>query len=247
MADHQIIPDKVTKPIQLLAAWLVGLIVVNGTFLLAAQQITRPEWASGLLVICAVLNVPVFIFALFLLQTKFRPQMQEDSYYSQYLERENYNKSTSVRENSAQVVEKEIVEATEKIVSSLGQAGLGKEKPIEQILREAQFEVLLAKVGKSRALAELYKSPELWESFVQKYGKLNQFRRDIDLLVSEGVVREHGKGHTIKLTELGKKVALAAEKNGTLLPVRSEEFWARTRRTLQNLKSDEENDEENLI
>jgi hypothetical protein len=29
-------------------------------------------------------NVPVFIGALFLLQTKFRAQIQEDSYYAQY-------------------------------------------------------------------------------------------------------------------------------------------------------------------
>ena len=75
MIDQQFKPDKVTKPIQLLAAWLIGLIVVNGLFLLGAQQISQPTWAPALLVIAAVVNVPVFIVALFLLQTKFRPQM----------------------------------------------------------------------------------------------------------------------------------------------------------------------------
>ncbi|QRF61712.1 hypothetical protein [Variovorax paradoxus] len=87
MAEHQISPEKVTKPIQLLAAWLVGLILVNASFLFSAQKITNPSWAGAVLVIAAVTNVPVFIAALFLLQTKFRPQMQEDSYYSQYLKK----------------------------------------------------------------------------------------------------------------------------------------------------------------
>lgn len=32
METHKINPDKITKPIQLLAAWLVGLILVNCSF-----------------------------------------------------------------------------------------------------------------------------------------------------------------------------------------------------------------------
>ena len=87
MSEQKIEPSKVTKPIQLLAAWLVGLIIINGSFLTAASQIHDPSWASGLLVIATVINVPLFIVSLFLLQTKFRPEMQEDEYYSQYLER----------------------------------------------------------------------------------------------------------------------------------------------------------------
>jgi hypothetical protein len=57
MAKRAINPGKVTKPIQLLAAWLAGLIVVNGSFLGAATQLSKPEWASGLLVVASVLNV----------------------------------------------------------------------------------------------------------------------------------------------------------------------------------------------
>src|SRR5690606_2377188 len=33
----------------------------------------------------AIVNVPLFLIALFVLQTKFRPELQEDSYYSTYL------------------------------------------------------------------------------------------------------------------------------------------------------------------
>ena len=81
----EIKPHKVTKPIQLLAAWLVGLGVIDGSFLLAAAQVTSPSWAPGALVIAAIVNVPLFLFCIFLLQTRFRPEMQEDSYYSDYL------------------------------------------------------------------------------------------------------------------------------------------------------------------
>ena len=87
MAAEQIQPEKVTKPIQLLAAWLAGLIIVNGAFLTGAANIQRPEWAAGALVIAAMANVPLFLAALFLLQTKFRPEMQEDVYYARHLER----------------------------------------------------------------------------------------------------------------------------------------------------------------
>ncbi|WP_416268407.1 hypothetical protein SD235_13600 [Burkholderia cepacia] len=87
MSDQKNIdPPKITKPIQLLAAWLAGLIVINGSFLGAAAALKSPEWASAALVVASIVNVPVFLACLFLLQTKFRPEMQEDVYYSKYLE-----------------------------------------------------------------------------------------------------------------------------------------------------------------
>jgi hypothetical protein len=89
MTEKPFEPSTVTKPIQLLAAWLIGLILINGSFLGAAAGISHPTWAAGFLVICAAANVPLFLVALFLLQTKFRPEMQEDTYYARYLERKS--------------------------------------------------------------------------------------------------------------------------------------------------------------
>ncbi len=83
---ERIEPHKVTKPIQLLAAWLLGLILIDGSFLSAAGFLKQPPWVPIVLVIAAVCNVPLFLASLFLLQTKFRPEMQEDSFYSKYLE-----------------------------------------------------------------------------------------------------------------------------------------------------------------
>lgn len=85
MTEQHIQPHKVTKPMQLLAAWLVGLIVTNTIFLTSAINFDKDSWERGALVISAIVNVPVFILALFILQTRFRAELQEDTYYSEYL------------------------------------------------------------------------------------------------------------------------------------------------------------------
>ena len=53
---------------------------------MTATSIESPEWVRATLVTASLINVPLFLLALFLLQTKFRPEMQEDSYYAMYLE-----------------------------------------------------------------------------------------------------------------------------------------------------------------
>ncbi len=85
MSEPTIHPHKVTKPIQLVAAWLAGLVLVDAMFLAAATAISLENWTHQVLVIAAVLNVPLFLGAIFLLQTKFRAELQEDSFYSDYL------------------------------------------------------------------------------------------------------------------------------------------------------------------
>ena len=86
MPGKKIDAHKVTKPIQLLAAWLVGLIAIDGSFLTAAGIISSPAWIPAALTLAAIINVPVFLVCIFLLQTKFRPEMQEDTYYAKFLE-----------------------------------------------------------------------------------------------------------------------------------------------------------------
>ena len=93
--DQKIVPEKVTKPIQLLAAWLIGLIVVDGIFLTAASLMEANSWERAALVIASIVNVPLFLASMFLLQTKFRPELQEDLFYSQYLDKKT-NKIVTV-------------------------------------------------------------------------------------------------------------------------------------------------------
>src|SRR5688572_2033635 len=85
MSDSRIQPHRVTKPIQLVAAWLAGLVFIDGMFLASAASMNAESWQQGALVISAIVNVPLFLSAIFLLQTVFRAELQEDAYYSDYL------------------------------------------------------------------------------------------------------------------------------------------------------------------
>ena len=106
MTNHEIAPEKITSPIQLLAAWFVALIVLDGAFLTAAGVVSSPAWISPVLVIAAILNVPLFLGCMFLLQTRFRPEMQSDEHYSEYLKQKEKTKSlaSQVREDRKSVV-----------------------------------------------------------------------------------------------------------------------------------------------
>jgi hypothetical protein len=89
-------PQNVTRPIQLLAAWLVGLVCIDGTFLEVALRLEPRAWERGWLVLAAILNVPAFLTAMFTLQTRFRAELQDDAHYAQYLSKKT-SESLTVR------------------------------------------------------------------------------------------------------------------------------------------------------
>ena len=80
-------PEKVSNPIQLLAAWLLGLVSIDSGFLVAASKVDKPEWAVGALIIAAIVNVPMFLIASIIVQIKYRPEMLADEFYTSYVER----------------------------------------------------------------------------------------------------------------------------------------------------------------
>ena len=88
MSESSIKPEKITKPIQLLAVWFAGLISLVGAFLLGTRTIIHPSWMAGALGITAISIVPIFVGLIFLLQTKFRPYLQDDEYYSVWQKRQ---------------------------------------------------------------------------------------------------------------------------------------------------------------
>ena len=90
--NQKIQPSAITKPIQLLGAWLVGLLTIDSSFLIAASRFHEGGHEVTALVWAAILNVPLFIGALFLLQTRFRPELQEDLYYSTYINQKTNQK-----------------------------------------------------------------------------------------------------------------------------------------------------------
>jgi len=207
MNSNNIKPEKVTKPIQLLAAWLTGMILINTTFLTAASQITTPSWTSGLLIIAAVLNVPLFLFSIFLLQTRFRPEMQEDTFYSQYLERKYNGEQKEITVSKLDINTNKIAkEIIEKINST--QKPQEKEKEVLQILRERDIQIIKNEVESSRSLSELYSYPDKWHEIIESWGESTSFKNDIEKLYKYEIISGDVKNsRKIKLTTLGKKIA----------------------------------------
>lgn len=117
MVEKNIKPEKITKPIQLLGAWLAGLFSVDSCFLVAAAKMQLGSFESIALVLAAIANVPIFLAAVFLLQTKFRPELQEDSYYSSYLSQKT-NQKIVVSKTDSHIMElSERISAIEKDLS----------------------------------------------------------------------------------------------------------------------------------
>lgn len=237
MNKYVINPDKVTKPIQLLAAWFIALIAVNGSFLMAAQSLETPAWASGLLVISSVLNVPIFIGSLFVLQTKFRAQLQEDSYYSKYLDRQveytdvsvDVNKSTDTID-----VKLELEKTAEKIISTINNSSKDYQQDrVVEVLKSSHVEELTAKYGGNRSLSELFQSKGTWLNLIRKWAGSEFFERDIDPLIENGLVSKEFKGYrSCKLTPLGKEVAELAKSKNKLWSQVHKDMWDKEREAL---------------
>jgi hypothetical protein len=116
MNKQKIKPEKITSPFQLLAAWLVGLIIINGSFLGTAISLNQSEWTRSVLIIASIINVPIFLVAFFLLQTRFRPELQEDSYYHQYLNAKT-NQIISIKKESTHNEKMQQLIAEKKMLS----------------------------------------------------------------------------------------------------------------------------------
>jgi hypothetical protein len=216
MSTENIKPDKITKPIQLLAAWLLGLILINASFLTAASQIHKPEWAASMLVIATVANVPLFLISLFLLQTKFRPEMQEDTFYSKYLERK-YSTTPTIPQLKKLLAdeEKDIKTTAELITKETGTKN--KEIEIETILKNRDKVRIQRRVGESRAFSELFLKPQNWERVIEKWGKSHEFKRDIEELYFYKVIEgDLNDPLNLKLTDTGKEIAEKQSNAGLL-------------------------------
>ncbi|MBH1830955.1 hypothetical protein I5W42_05690 [Stenotrophomonas maltophilia] len=231
MDQHGIKPERITKPIQLLAAWLAGMFVTNASFLFAAREIHNPSWGAAVLLIAAVVNVPVFIFALFMLQTKFRPQMQEDHYYSKFLDEERKVKGAPQLEQN---FDQEIAKTVERIVASLGASARGKEKPISDILHQGQVESLSIKHGGSRSLSELLTASQNWEKLIARFGGDPLFEGEFEGLVKDGLVWvKDGDRKTARLTRLGRLVAKHAQRAGKMFYQLKPDRWSKMQKVLE--------------
>ncbi len=223
MTTHRIQPEKVTRPIQLLAAWLTGLIIINGSFLLTATNINSPSWAPSALVIAAIINVPIFLISLFLLQTRFRPEMQEDRFYSKYLERKY---TTELIPPETQDIETSTKKLAENIIVEIGEDDPEKENSIKEILINSQIDMLANRFGILRTMSELYLRSELWSEIIARWEENDKFLDEIkDLKAESLIVLQNRDLHKTKLTDLGLRVAREAEDQGILFQQTKTEFW----------------------
>jgi hypothetical protein len=149
LSDHNIKPERITKPIQLLGAWLAGLFSIDSCFLFAAANMAAGSWESRALVIAAISNVPLFLIAVFLLQTKFRPELQEDSYYSTYLSQKT-NEPIIINRSEAHLME------IGQRIEAMEQRSLNAPKTIEP--NSTQLNSLLIGINKYLSDKETIKS-----------------------------------------------------------------------------------------
>lgn len=214
MSGTEIKPERITKPIQLLAAWLAGLAIVDGAFLTAAANIGKPDWIAGALVVAAILNVPIFLFSLFLLQTKFRPEMQEDSYYSQYLERRHSMRD----EHSVLQRTMTMTDRVESLAGKLAQQAeeIGRvaedrvaiESAFQETLTDHEINELADQYEDSQALRYLTTSPPTWNAFSKKWAGNRGFDAELKDMLFDGLAEWPGESDLSNVlpTGLGKRV-----------------------------------------
>jgi tetratricopeptide (TPR) repeat protein len=81
VGNQQINAEKIGTPFQLLAAGMVFIVLLDGSFLSAAAVLEHPAWVPAALTIAAIVYPLVFFVGLFVLQTKFREQLLDDSHW----------------------------------------------------------------------------------------------------------------------------------------------------------------------
>jgi low affinity Fe/Cu permease len=187
MADQEIQAHLITKPIQLLAAWLIGLVLTDGTLLTAARFITTPAWVPGLLTIAAVVCVPVFLLSIFLLQTKFRPEMQEDTFYSTYLQQQRQEMADQKKADAS--LEAEVRELRSKLIEIDSERSEQGSEIAETTARAAEREELVRRISqletKLEQVRDVQSTVRATESSLSRVGRF----REINLVDSNNKTR----------------------------------------------------------
>jgi len=116
MPYQRIDPEKITKPIQLIAVWFIGLILLEGILIGGAVALSISPGLQVVLVIASVITPLIFIGAIFLLQTKYREQLLDDHHYAKHRKQQGERFKDFKPENISQSVP-EKVDATKDIES----------------------------------------------------------------------------------------------------------------------------------
>ena len=141
MESNNIKPERITKPIQLLAVWLLGLILLVSAFITAAATIKDPKWLAPFFSISSVAIIPLFLILIFLLQTRFRPQMQEDEYYAKYLNSNTKSKESIAPEILFDTLSKKIDEKLIELSSITKEQISLLNESVDDLISKKPFEI----------------------------------------------------------------------------------------------------------
>lgn len=183
-------PEKITRPIQLLAVWFVALTVIDGTFLVTARTVSI-VWIQGMLVLASIINVYVFVFCLYRLQTRFRREIQEDSYYSKSLGKRQISTAAltqikrSLSESRASTFV--VLEKIQAEIASLSSVVVQNSQGVPQLVQPLQ--IIAEQVDRTEAALE---AGELWgdvtiylNDLLPQYGEIKQSLLDSGISVFE--------------------------------------------------------------
>ena len=107
MAGTKLVPEKITSPFQLMAAWFSMLVLLVTVLLTAAANIGSPSWAAGYLVIFSSLVTLAVIGCVTLMLTTFRPHLQDGKEYASWLKDRNTYSAGVVRiESKSETVQR---------------------------------------------------------------------------------------------------------------------------------------------
>lgn len=209
MNQLNVIAEKITRPIQLLTVWLMGLAVINYELLNRVGAPGVADWIDGVLVAAAALNVIITFACFMVLFTRFRPELQDDMHYAKYV-----NKRTQPHHSDRLA---ELEDRSRKLAETLQLEGSAAEDDLRDSLVSSEVESLVAADGFKRTLFELYVRPAQWAKVVSQFGHTRQFELEMAELTRDGLVElsDHN-AKSASLTELGKLVAQEAQNRGAL-------------------------------
>lgn len=207
MKNQNIHAEKITRPIQFLAVWFVGLSLINGSFLATAATIGLPQWVGIVLVFASIINVLIVLRSLYIFLTKYRPELQDDEHYALYLNNDMAQKDYSLNmENKSEV-----------LINALKENNGIKEDDIRQAVVSTELIDLAHKHGYKRTIFELFQRQKEWGKIVSQFGHANGFEEELESLKQEGLIEFDGNDpKSASLTILGKQVAQKALEIGKL-------------------------------
>lgn len=166
MAGPTILPEKITNPFQLMAAWFAVLVLLVTILLTTAINITNPPWASGYLIIFTSILIIFVLGCVLTMLTVFRPHLQDGKEYAQWLKDKN---TYSIVPSSQSIVSTEISKA---IIHTPTKVLINKKRTTINVSYLPGSDVLIRNLAEAGFEADIYepwprdpsKSPEFHES-----------------------------------------------------------------------------------